>query len=473
MDAKQETPQRGRWKRWWIWLLAILGFLIVGALLTEVLVKRQRASHQRTLAEIQKRLAAIRATGQPLTAEDLAKLYPDPPPEKDAILLLRPALDMLDIPEDTTNLPFFALDPPRSAPLDPSVVAEGRKWLDRNQEAFDLIPWSKLKGAWVGCGYTNGFLSLTEVPARKMNSLVRLLALKAVLEAELEHPREVVESLQRASMIGNTLKNDLQLHFLIRANKQALISRTVQRVVNRLSLGDGDLASLTKCLTLTDIGATRETRLINERPDVLFLTGLSKPGTNQLTSQFGSSGQRQMWNFQSAFLYHDDDLLHYLDWSDRCLATLDWPVSNAIPALRKMDALEDEAAKGENILAKVLTHGGVSFLSIAEPHFASAFLAELKAVAQVRVAVTALAVERWRSAHGGQLPSSLAELAPGLLAAVPADPFDGQPLRYKKLAKGYVIYSIGEDFTDDGGKEQDPDAAGADEHYDITFTVDK
>jgi hypothetical protein len=38
------------------------------------------------------------------------------------------------------------------------------------------------------------------------------------------------------------------------------------------------------------------------------------------------------------------------------------------------------------------------------------------------------------------------------LAAVPLDPFDGAPLRYKQLADGVVIYSVGTDQVDDGGK---------------------
>jgi hypothetical protein len=35
---------------------------------------------------------------------------------------------------------------------------------------------------------------------------------------------------------------------------------------------------------------------------------------------------------------------------------------------------------------------------------------------------------------------------------VPADPFDGQPLRLKKLDDGLVIYSVGPDLADDGGE---------------------
>jgi hypothetical protein len=96
----------------------------------------------------------------------------------------------------------------------------------------------------------------------------------------------------------------------------------------------------------------------------------------------------------------------------------------------------------------------------------------LVAVAQVRLTRTALAIERWRLAHNGGAPHSLAALVPDFLSAIPKDPFDEQPLRYKKLARGYVVYSIGPDFTDDGGKEKPLDVKNSD-HYDITFSVER
>jgi hypothetical protein len=49
---------------------------------------------------------------------------------------------------------------------------------------------------------------------------------------------------------------------------------------------------------------------------------------------------------------------------------------------------------------------------------------------------------------------------------VPLDPWDGKPLRYKKLDKGYVIYSVGSDRKDDGGSA-DPERG----FKDITFRV--
>jgi len=94
-------------------------------------------------------------------------------------------------------------------------------------------------------------------------------------------------------------------------------------------------------------------------------------------------------------------------------------------------------------------------------------------LAQVRAAQSALAVERFRLAHG-QLPEDLQELVPQFLSAVPDDPFDGQSLRYHRLAKGYVVYSIGRDGHDDGGRERPFDAKSSDKtEYDITFTVER
>ncbi|CAN5868438.1 hypothetical protein BH11VER1_BH11VER1_37050 [soil metagenome] len=50
----------------------------------------------------------------------------------------------------------------------------------------------------------------------------------------------------------------------------------------------------------------------------------------------------------------------------------------------------------------------------------------------------------------GKIPDTLEDLVPKYLAAVPIDPFDGAPLRWN--AKTKMIYSVGEDGIDEGGK---------------------
>jgi hypothetical protein len=72
-------------------------------------------------------------------------------------------------------------------------------------------------------------------------------------------------------------------------------------------------------------------------------------------------------------------------------------------------------------------------------------------VARVRVTTAALAVERFRVTHTNALPGNLDQLAPAYCNAVPADPYDGKPLRYKTHGGSYVVYSVGSDGRDDGG----------------------
>jgi hypothetical protein len=73
--------------------------------------------------------------------------------------------------------------------------------------------------------------------------------------------------------------------------------------------------------------------------------------------------------------------------------------------------------------------------------------------ALVRSMAVTLAVERYR--RHGDWPQSLAQLTPELLKEVPLDPFDGRPLRYRRLADGVVIWSVGLDGKDNGGRLSD------------------
>jgi hypothetical protein len=70
---------------------------------------------------------------------------------------------------------------------------------------------------------------------------------------------------------------------------------------------------------------------------------------------------------------------------------------------------------------------------------------------QLRAMVVALACERYRLAKKAW-PDSLESLvAAKLLDAVPLDPNDGQPLRYRRAEKGIVVYGVGADRGDNQG----------------------
>jgi hypothetical protein len=424
--------------------------------------------------EIQKRLDAIRSAGQPLTAQDLAKLYPDPPPEHDAVLLLKPALAALDIPKDSTNLPFFGGDiwPKGTAPLQEPMRDEIQVWMDKNQRTFDAVSSEQLKGAWIGCGFTNGFTNLVFAPVSKINSLGRLLCLNAALQAEFQHPKEAAQSLQKALAIGNTWRNGMPIHGMSKLATQGWVCWTLNRILNRTPIADSDLMSISDFLTSTNLGATKEF-MTSERCLGLFHANQLQSVAGQTTGHTLSPVRWLLKSYETRIIYRDQDLLNYLESNERCFAAMDLPPSNAIPAIlnTKRD-LEINWKNKHFSFLNTFTKDRISFLSISEPQIGTTMASEADIVAQIRATRTAIAIERWRLAHNGNVPDSLADLAPDFLPAVTKDPFDEQPLRYKKLARGYVVYSIGSDFTDDGGKERPADAKESD-HYDITFTVER
>jgi hypothetical protein len=68
-----------------------------------------------------------------------------------------------------------------------------------------------------------------------------------------------------------------------------------------------------------------------------------------------------------------------------------------------------------------------------------------------RLAITVAALERHRLATG-TYPKSLDDLVPRFLVAVPLDPMDGQPLRYRLNADGtFTVYGVGTNHADDNG----------------------
>jgi hypothetical protein len=77
--------------------------------------------------------------------------------------------------------------------------------------------------------------------------------------------------------------------------------------------------------------------------------------------------------------------------------------------------------------------------------------AGLRTRGELLAAGAAVAAERYRR-KTGTWPASLEALVPEFLPTLPNDPFTGQPLAFKRLPDGLVIYTVGPDGKDDGGQ---------------------
>jgi len=78
------------------------------------------------------------------------------------------------------------------------------------------------------------------------------------------------------------------------------------------------------------------------------------------------------------------------------------------------------------------------------------------------LARVACAVERYRLANG-QFPETLEALGPKHIEKLPHDLINGQPLKYRRTDNGqFVLYSVGWNETDDGGKVEVTKSGGTD-----------
>jgi hypothetical protein len=65
-------------------------------------------------------------------------------------------------------------------------------------------------------------------------------------------------------------------------------------------------------------------------------------------------------------------------------------------------------------------------------------------------------------ADHGTYPDSLSALVPKYANRVPSDPFTEQPLHYRREGAGFVLYSVGQNGVDDGGRTVDSQPPGDD-----------
>jgi len=91
-------------------------------------------------------------------------------------------------------------------------------------------------------------------------------------------------------------------------------------------------------------------------------------------------------------------------------------------------------------------------------------------VCRIGLALRAYQAER------GRYPDSLDDLAQAGWA-VPADSFTGEPYHYRLEGTGFIVWGVGRDLDDDGGKRLRPVRSGhrseAENDYDVVFRCER
>ncbi|MEJ2701209.1 MAG: hypothetical protein P8Z79_02080 [Sedimentisphaerales bacterium] len=411
-------------------------------------------------------IEAIRAAGYPATGPELDAWYTIPRDAQNAAQTILDALSFIREwdKDDVEPLPLVgrAELPARTEPLSDQTKDLIAKYVADNNEAIELLHTAaKIEHCRYPVDFSAGFAArLDHLP--NMRKAAMLLNLEAMLHADNGQADPAVRSIQTGFGLARSLtKEPCTISQLVRAACIALSLKGLERVVNRIDLSDEQLIELSEYLSEAERASDMSCAFVGER--CMGLSFFTAP-TSADIGLFNSVPARPVLLLWQAIGLADMDGAIYLDI-----------MKDQLKAARLPYPERQKAA--EAVSAKVASTSKIHILVHAiAPALSRVIVLELRAIAHLQVGRVGLAVQRYRLA-AGTLPDTLSQLVPTYLDAVPEDPFDGKDLRYKKRAAGFVVYSIGDDGTDDGGAEQLPSnkrpKGQPAPNWDVTFIVER
>jgi hypothetical protein len=344
-----------------------------------------------------------------------------------------------------------------------------------NEPALVLIhSASNLLKARYPIDYTEG--PLLRLPHLEgMRRVPRLLQCEALVRVEAGDSAGAADSVLTLFNLSRSLESEpVLMSQLVRRSQLSMNCDSLERVLCRASLPEEMLAKIQRELVSAEATNGLVIALIGERALGMELIRLAHEDPRRMIEVINKNQNPEDrtpipianpgrgWQSIGVFERDRDFYLRAMETNLLIFSALP-PATFA--SSNDLRAISEEASRGYYILSRL-------FL----PSMSSEARRDAVARAGLRNATAAVAIERWRLAHDGAIPDSLEALVPSLLPTIPQDPFDGQRLRFKKLSKGYVIYSIGPDFKDDGGKVRPPglsESRSSTNRFDITFSVER
>ena len=425
------------------WLIAAAVFLSILAA-WRVFVARSAGSA----------LERLRAQGLPTNPTELDKWYRPVPDADNLAAAILNAGTAYRMPRDTTNTPFTGILEVPPHPVDPQLVARWRTELENNRGMLDALRAGRgLTASRYPVNFRAG--PNTMLPhLGQLKGLAQFCALTALTEAESGHPAEAVQDIEDILRIAKSLGPEPTLiSQLVRIAIVQIAARAASICLPRAAVDENDLKRLQEAFATAGDPQGFRNGLIGE----IALSAGSFSFFNAVVPATPNRGSQRAFTGDLAprigNLLYNASGLRVVDQTfcvERLTELVDASGHPFPEALRLGEQVQARVQQESERFAR-----GFKFLStLLLPALDKSLAKQAGCEAVARSAMVGCAVERHRLAHDGHLPNTLGDLVPALLPAVPADPFDGQPLRYLRTGDSHVIYSIGPDKLDNGGQLQ-------------------
>ena len=340
------------------------------------------------------------------------------------------------------------------------IPAEVWKWTRRYWEAVGSKVAADLHAA------ANSGLTQARYPANlhdgynvrleylsRLRQLARILAVEAWVACIERRPDDAINAALDTFAIGHPLKGEpVLVSQLVRIAICGIACGNAELVVSRMPLTGEELArlqqGLVQALPTPEEGSMMDRAMVGEGVMVLqSLTGspmaawdaVGRPSGLQLFVDDVTKPLRSLLGFPLL-----DRILTVRFFNEAHEWSQEYVETGRAPLPDRLDRLLDNVPLFRAPTANILL-----------PALGRVYESEWRVRTQVDAARTAIAVERFRLAHG-RLPEALDQLAPDFLERIPRDPHnEGKPLSYRVKGDGsFIVYGFGRNRRDDKGKRE-------------------
>lgn len=381
---------------------------------------------------------------------------------------------------DWWHHPFFArVEFTESHPWSKDEYPESAAWIDANERNFHVLMAGSRKDRLFAPlmdeqgNFWRAALSFHMIENRNVLRLFRARAMNELHSGRLEEAWQIILASYRWAWL--TSQGPLELEYIAAVGMEGIAADVLRRLISSQRLtarqATGFIADLDR---LPSWPSVKEFVFYGERyyyldhfqdlatdgcqmpPETITLPGGEQQPNPSLAH--GTALKRLVddprldWN--EAFRYRNEREKPFLDA---------WNCPNVLERFERLGRAEKEIPRHFNNLETILKD---DFPSMATPTELAQRLVELtdswgfhllmarmecERAVRFELCRLALALAGYRSDRG-KYPSILTELCAKYLAAVPGDPFSGGEPIYKPEKDGYLLYSVGPNGIDDGGR---------------------
>ena len=398
-------------------------------------------------------LAGLKAKGVPLTARELAPPCPD---EDNAARLWKAYENMTIIPgraaagrkgrtvkvvEAREIVARAWNDFSAGKPLLPADRAALKDVIAKNSKALELLAEMANKSCFL---YRDPARPLAGQPvpdAIQWIATAKLLVFSALFSAEEGDVRGAVDTfLTGLKFTPLAAREGTTIAFLISLATTRLLSQFLGDICRDRTVEEADLVEL---MAAMDPGPWRgrlaasfrgERVMFVEVGEDFFLTGLGDLGSVFEGSSFWE--KLGLWIIRPLI---KKDIRRSLPDFEFLEAQAQLPYHQSREALKVRTQQLEERPWYAYVSKLMLSDAEATFMKKAQ-------------IEAIMLANRAGLACRLYKIKNGRYPESLDELVPDLLDDVPTDPFTGKPMVYRREGESFIVYSLGSNEKDDGGR---------------------